>query len=191
MKTPPADLTARLLAASPQLLRPGGVPRFDDVAELVEVSRATLYYYFSGRDDLLAFLLTAHVEEGAAVMAAADPVDASVPERLRAMVAAVVAYLAERPAMCSGLLAAASAEGSLREVLAVNDAHIARPIRELITIGIADGVLDVPDATDAANALLGACLLAVIGRDHGDGHPAASGLPDALASQLVRGLAAD
>lgn len=188
MKTPPADLTARLLDCGPELLRPEGVPRFEEVAELVEVSRATLYYYFSGQDDLLAFLLAAHVEEGATAMAAADPEDDPVPERLRAVMTAVVAFLGERPAVCSGLLSAASSGGRMREVLAINDAHIARPIRDLVALGVARGDFDVPDAVDATNAILGAALMAVLGRVAQGRDPAAPDFRDAVVTQIVRTL---
>lgn len=188
MKTPPAHLRARLLAASQELLRPDGVRRFDEVAELVEVSRATLYYYFSGHDDLLAFLLAAHIEEGAAAMAAADPQTGPVPERLRTVVAAVVTFLGERPAVCSGLLSAASSGRELREVLALNDAHIARPIRDLVALGVTHGDFDVPDAADATNAILGAGLMAVLGRVAQDRDPTAADFRDSVVDQIVRAL---
>lgn len=188
MKTPPADLTARLLACSPELLGPEGVPRFEEVAALVAVSRATLYYYFSGQEDLLAFLLAAHVEEGAAAMAAADPEAGAVPARLRAVLTAVVAYLGERPGVCSGLLSAMSSGGHFREVLAINDAHIASPIRDLVAAGVADGDFEVRDVADATNAILGAALMAVLGRVAEQRDPAAGDFRDAVVDQIVRGL---
>lgn len=188
MKTPPPDLAARLLARAPELLRPDGVPRFEDVAELVEASRATLYYYFSGQDDLLAFLLAAHVEEGAAAIAAADPGSGPAAERLRSVMTAVVTYLGERPAVCRGLLSAVSSDNELRRVLAVNDAHIARPIRDLLVTGAAHGDLDVPDAADATNAILGAALLAVIGRSADGRDPQDPAFRAAIVDQALRGL---
>lgn len=188
MKTPSADLSARLLAAAPELLRPEGVPRFEEVAELVGVSRATLYYYFAGQDDLLAFLLAAHVEEGTAALAAADPGSGPVPERLRAVMTAVLTFLGERPAVCSGLLSAAASGGQLDRVLAANDAHIAGPIRELVEAGVADGDFDVPDAADATNAILGAALMSVLGRAADDRGATDAGFRAAAVDQIVRGL---
>lgn len=188
MKTPSADLTARLLARAPELLRPEGVPRFEEVADLVEVSRATLYYYFSGQDDLLAFLLTAHVEDGAAAMAAADPGSGPAAERLRAVMTAVAEFLGQHPAVCSGLLSAASSGGQLREVLVAHDAHIARPVRDLLSAGAADGSLHVTDVRDASNTLLGAVLMAVIGRAAEERDPADADFRDAVVDQVMRGL---
>jgi AcrR family transcriptional regulator len=106
MKTPPADLAERLLNASEQVLVGDPPPRLEDVARLVGASRATLYYYFSGRDDLLTFLLTAHARRGAETVRTAIGPDGPPDLRLRAMVAAMVDYLGRHPGTCSGLLAA-------------------------------------------------------------------------------------
>lgn len=152
------------------------------------VSRATLYYYFSGQDDLLAFLLITHVKEGSAVMAAADPGTGAIPERLRAVLAAVMTYLGERPGVCSGLLSAASSGTQMREVLEVNDAHIARPIRDLVAGGAANGDFRVPDARDTTNAILGAALMAVLGRAAQERNPTSADFRDAVVDQVIRGL---
>lgn len=188
MKSPPDDLAARLLSVSTQLLRPDGPPRFEEVAEMVGVSRAALYYYFSGRDDLLAFVLMAHVEEGAAAMAAADPGGHVVRERLRAVVAAAVAHLGDRPGVCAGLLAAGSSTGTLGDVLELNDARIAGPIRDLIRDGVASGEFDAPNPGDAGNAILGAALMAVLGRAGSGQDPTAEDFQRGLVEQIVRGV---
>jgi AcrR family transcriptional regulator len=49
------------------------------------VARATLNYYFSGRDDLLSFVLAEHIRRGAEIIAAAN--GESPAERLRVTVA--------------------------------------------------------------------------------------------------------
>lgn len=188
MKNPPDDLAARLLSVSTELLGPDGPPRFEEVAEMVGVSRAALYYYFSGRDDLMAFVLMAHVEEGAVAIAAADPGGHAVGERLRAVVAGAVAHLGNRPGVCAGLLAASSSTGTLRDVLELNDARIAHPIRELIREGMASGELDVQDARDAGNAILGAALMAVLGRASSGQDPTAEDFQRGLVEQITRGV---
>src|SRR6187455_653565 len=128
MKTPPADLGERLLDASEQVMFGDPPPRLEDVARLVGASRATLYYYFSGRDDLLTFLLTAHAKRGAETVRAAIGPDDPADLRLRAMVAAMVEYLGRHPGMCAGLLAALGATGRMSEVLQTNDTWIGAPL---------------------------------------------------------------
>ncbi|HSK22971.1 MAG TPA: TetR/AcrR family transcriptional regulator [Egicoccus sp.] len=190
MKTPPPDLATRLLAASGELLSPGGMPPFGDLAERLDVSRATLYYYFAGQDDLLGFLLRAHVDAGAAVMAAADPGAGPVAERLRAVLGAAIGYLGEHPGMCTGLLAAAGAGPGMDEVLALNDARIAGTVRELLAAGAATGEFDVADRRDSANAMLGAVVMAVVARAAEGRDTMAPEFRSGLVDQLVRGLAA-
>lgn len=188
MKTPPDDLADRLLAVSPELLGPDGPPRFEDVAQMVGVSRAALYYYFSGRDDLLAFVLMAHVEEGAAAMAQADPGGDDVGERLRAVLAAAVAYLGGRPGVCAGVLSASASGGTLGDVLALNDARIAAPIRQLLQAGVASGEFEALDPADAANAVLGAALVGVLGRAASGRDATASDFQGGLVGQILRGV---
>lgn len=74
------------------------------------------------------------------------------------------------------------------EVLAVNDARIAGPLRELIAAGTATGEFDVADARDTANAVLGAIVMAVVGRAAADESPSDPDFRAALVDQVVRGL---
>ena len=188
MKTPPPDLAGRLLDVSEQVLRTDPPPRLEDVARLVGASRATLYYYFSGRDDLLGFLLTAHAREGAeAVRAATDPADP--PERrLRATVAALVDYLGHHPGTCAGLLGALGGTGRMSDVLQANDAWIAGPLRELLAEGGKAGAFALDNVADAANAVLGALLLGVLGRSMSGSDPTDPAFREQLTEQTVRGL---
>jgi AcrR family transcriptional regulator len=184
VKTPPADLAERLLDVSEQVLRSDPAPRLEDVARMVGASRASLYYYFSGREDLLAFLLTTHARHGAeAIDAAVDP-DAPPPQRLRMMLSAMIEYLGQHPGTCAGLLGAAGANGQMSEVLQTNDTWIAGPLRELL----ASGPFSVHNAADAANAILGAALLAVLGRSMAGADPTDPGFRRHLVDQILLGV---
>jgi AcrR family transcriptional regulator len=190
VKSPPADLARRLLDVSEQVLYTDPPPRLEDVARLVGVSRAALYYYFSGRDDLLAFLLTAHARQGAeAVRGSMSPDDP--PEwRLRAMVAAIAGYLGHHPGTCAGLLSALGGAGQMSEVLQANDTWIAGPLRELLADGGKAGAFAIDDIADAANAVLGAVLLGVLGRSMAGGDATDRQFQQRLTEQVVRGILA-
>lgn len=190
MKTPPPDLAARLMAASPQLLAPAGMPPFGELAERLGVSRATLYYYFAGQDDLTAFLLREHVDSGAEAMAAADDGGSAVAERMRAVLLAAVAHLGANPGMCTGLLAAAASGGTMSEVLALNDARIVAPLRELLAEGVAGGEFAVADRNDAANGLLGGLVMAVVARAAAGRDASDPEFHVALVDQLLGGIVA-
>ena len=188
MKNPPADLAQRLLDVSEQVLRTDPPPRLEDIAGLVGASRATMYYYFAGRDDLLSYLLTAHTQRGAeAAQADLDPGDPP-EQRLRSMVTGLAGYLGRHPGICSGLLAALGATGRMAEVLHANDVWIAGPLRDLLAEGRTAGVIHAEDIPDAANAMLGALLLAVLGRSVAEADPADPRFHERLADQLLRSV---
>ena len=184
MKTPPPELAGRLLDASEEILSTDAAPRLEDVARMVGASRASLYYYFSGRDDLLSFLLTTHARHGAEAIQAAVDADAPAPQRLRAMLGAMIDYLGQHPGTCAGLLGALGANGQMTEVLQTNDVWIAGPLRELL----AAGPFSVGNVADAANAILGATLLAVLGRSMSGADPADPAFRQQLVDQLLGGV---
>lgn len=189
MKTPPSELADRLLDVGEQVLREDPPPRLEDVAQLVGTSRARLYYYFSGRDDLLVFLLTAHVTKGAEAMRTAVEAGGPPESRLRAAVSAMIDYLGRHPGMCAGLLGALGAAGRMGEVMEANDVWIAEPMRELLAEGCEAGAFAAGDVADAANAILGAVMLGVLGRTMSGAAPDAE-FRDRLADQVVRGVLA-
>ena len=188
MKTPPADLAHRLLDVSEQVLAPGPELRLEDVARLVGASRAALYYYFSGRDDLLSFLLAEHTRHGAEAVRAAVRADDGPEARLRAMVTALVEYLTGHPGTCAGLLGALGAAGRLGEVLQASDTWIAAPLREVLTQGRDAGVFTAGDPADAASAILGGLLLAVLGRAMTGADPTDPRFRQHLVDQMLRGV---
>ncbi|MGP4030301.1 TetR/AcrR family transcriptional regulator [Actinomadura sp. 3N407] len=188
MKSPPSDLATRLLDVAEQVLRTDPPPRLEDVARLVGASRATLYYYFSGRDDLLVFMLTAHARQGAEAIRAQVNPDEPPRARLRAMVAAMVDYLGHRPGICAGLLGALGQTDRMSEVMQANDTWITAPLRELLTDGRNAGAFTADDTADAANAIIGAVLLGVLGRSMTGADATDAQFQQQLTRQAVRGV---
>ena len=99
-------------------------------------------------------------------------------------------YLASHPGTCAGLLGALGATGRLDEVLQASDTLIAAPLREVLTRGCAVGVFAAEDPTDAANAILGGLLVAVLGRAMTGADPANPGFRQHLVDQMLRGVVA-
>jgi AcrR family transcriptional regulator len=188
VKTPPTDLAQRLLDVSEQVLDPGPALRLEDVARLIGAARATLYYYFSGRDDLLSFLLAEHTRQGAEAVRAAVRADDGPEARLRAMMAALVGFLTSHPGTCAGLLGALGATGRLGEALQASDTWIAAPLREALTQGRDAGVFAVEGPADAANTILGGLMLAVLGRAMTGADPTEPRFRQHLVDQLLRGV---
>lgn len=187
MKKPPADLAERLMAVSDEVLSSDVEVRLEEVAASVGVARTTLYYYFSGRDDLVSFVLTQHIDAGAEAIKEAIAEPGSPSTQLRAVVGAIISFLAGHPGLCSGLLASMGASGRMEEVLQANELRIAAPIRELVAAGIAEGKLRKGDVADITNAILGGALLAVLSRTFQDRDVTTPGFADELAETILRG----
>jgi AcrR family transcriptional regulator len=104
------------------------------------------------------------------------------------MVTALAGYLTSHPGTCAGLLGAFGAAGRLDEVLQANDTWIAAPLREVITQACDAGVLAAVDPADAANAILGGLLLAVLGRAMTGADLADPRFREHLVDQMLRGV---
>jgi TetR/AcrR family transcriptional regulator len=189
MRRPPPKLAQRLLSASEEVLRPDQALRLEDIATLIGSARATLYYHFSGRDDLVAFLLEENLRAAAETIELAVTTAQPPPVvQLRSAITALAGFLGGQPGVCAGLLSFAGATGRLGTLMAAKDAALAAPLRKLLDEGAATGQFTISDSRDAANAILGAALIATLtrwedGRDTQD-----PGFQQALTDQLVRSV---
>jgi AcrR family transcriptional regulator len=191
VKTPPPALAQRLVGASEEVLRPDRELRLEDVAALIGAARATLYYYFGGRDDLIAFLLEEHLTAAAEAIHAAVHADESPGARLRSAVAALVEFLGDRPGVCAGLLSTLGpAAGRMRAILTAKDAMIAAPFRDILEEGHAAGLFSIDDPRDATSAVLGAAMISTLDRWH-RGEDATPAFQRTLTDQIVRGVQGD
>lgn len=188
MKTPPAELTERLLQVSDQLEGTEFDVTIDEVAKLADVPRATLYYYFSGKDDLIAFFLNAKFSLVREAIASAAASEGTVSERLARAMTAILESLEAHPPLCTELPIAVKRAGNMGEVMANADRVIMTPMRELLIEGRATGELHVDDVELTATALMGA--LHFVGMMHlaTTGHFDAQATAKSLVPQLINGL---
>jgi TetR/AcrR family transcriptional regulator len=189
MRRPPSKLVQRLLSASEEVLRPDRALRLEDIATLVGSARATLYYHFSGRDDLVAFLLEEHLRVAAETIALAVTTTQPPAAQLRSALTALVEFLGGQPGVCAGMLSFAGATGRLGTLMAAKDANLAEPLRKLLDQGAATDQFTISDSRDAANAILGAALIATLTRWEDGRDTQEPEFQQALTDQLVRSVA--
>jgi len=157
MKKPPDDLVEKLLEASNQFGGTGLDVSMEEVAEAADVPRATLYYYFSGRDDLVNFYLTYKLDAVTEAMEKAAASEGTVIERIGAMTRAVLRAMAAQPAICTELPHALRRAGtSFSEVAMKAEVVMRQPLRDLLIEGKATGELNVPNVELVIDALHGA-----------------------------------
>jgi len=164
VKVPPPELAERLWAVSNEVLAPGTDMKIDELAALAGVPRATLYYYFSGKDDVFAFLLAQKLQRGTAAVseAAQQPGDAAA--RLRAVLHAMLRTLAEQPELCMRLLGAVIDQGNGGQLMAEVERSLMAPVRELLAVAHDRGELVVDDPSAATLAMMGAVAIVAMVR---------------------------
>jgi AcrR family transcriptional regulator len=159
VKVPPADLAERLWAVSDQVLKPGTEMRIDDLAALAGIPRATLYYYFAGKDDLFSFLLAQKLQRGTAAITEAANSKGTVVDRLTAVLNAMLESMAEHPELCTRLLRSMTEAGEGGQLMVEIERTLMAPVRELLVEGHDAGELVVANPADATLALMGSVAI--------------------------------
>ncbi|MBW3659099.1 MAG: TetR family transcriptional regulator [Actinobacteria bacterium] len=189
MKTPPPELADRLWEVGDQILAPGREVRIDDLSELTGTPRATLYYYFGGKDDVIAFLLAQKLERGTKAIAEAAALEGSGAQRLEAALRALLRVYAEHEALCTRMLGWMAIEGAAGQVMAQAQDAVIGPLRDILIAGQADGSLAVFDPTEGALVAMGSVTIVAMMHTVG-GTLDADAVADRVVPQLLEGFAA-
>lgn len=157
MKKLPDDLSDKLLSAADRFPEGSGFDvSIDDVAKLSAIPRATLYYYFSGKDDLVQFYLNELMDRTRDAIEKAAAGEGSSEDRLAAIMRAVVGAFAEYPQMCLEMPSAFKASDDHAEFLGNIDRTVMTPLRQTLQEGADAGQLAITDIDVTANVLMGA-----------------------------------
>ena len=135
--------------------------RIEQLAEATGIPRATLYYYFAGKEDILAWLLRRMLAEMSEAVAGAAAGPGTARERLEAVLRAKVEVQARHPATCRALMADLGRAGRIPDIAAAIQEAFHQPVRRLLAEGEADGSLrPVGDPETTASAVYGAITMA-------------------------------
>lgn len=190
MRQLPATIASKLYGAADLIAERGiAEAKMDDIAAASGIPRATLYYYFTGKDEILAFLLTDMLEAIAGEVAAAVGTTGNARDRLEAAVHAQIAVMLDQPAACRALVGDLGRATRLPELAhALHDAF-QRPIEQLLTEGAADGSLNVQaHHEDASLAIFGAITVAGLYHAVEDTPPPAEQVAKRVLGVLMQGL---
>ncbi|MDE3087349.1 MAG: TetR/AcrR family transcriptional regulator [Acidobacteriota bacterium] len=165
--------------------------RMDDIARASGIPRATLYYYFSGKDDILGFLFAAMLAEIRVGLAAAADAGGSVRDRLGGLVRALLTQMATHPAAAQLLLTNLGRAGKLPDMAAGLQEAAYGPFERVVAEGMAGGELRPRDAAVTAVALFGAVCIAGLQALVTEGHLEGGRLAATLEELFWAGLAAE
>lgn len=191
MRQLPATIASKLYGAA-ELIAERGITeaKMDDIAAASGIPRATLYYYFTGKEEILAFLLTDMLEAIAGEVGAAVGTPGTARERLEAAVHAQIAVMLDQPAACRALVGDLGRATRLPELAHALQEAFQRPIEQLLAEGAADGSLHVQsDPEDASLAIFGAITVAGLYHAVEDTRPPAEQIAKRVLAVLMQGLA--
>jgi AcrR family transcriptional regulator len=133
--------------------------RMEDLVRATGIPRPTLYYHFSSKEEILAWLLERLLRELAIEIGSIMDRDEAADARLRSVVRAHLHLFAENPSLCSVLLAEL---GRITRIPHLADsiwAAFHQPVRKLLDAGERDGSLRAVDHEVAASAIFGAVTM--------------------------------
>ncbi len=158
MRPLPTTMRAKVLAAADLVAEHGlDATKMEDIAAATGVPKATLYYYFEGKEEILAFLFTEILDAVERAVGAAVAAEGSAAERLRGAILAHLRVFDEFPAASRALQFDLGRAARTPVIAARTDAAFVEPIRALLVEGAADGSLRaVAHPRLVATAILGA-----------------------------------
>jgi AcrR family transcriptional regulator len=158
-----------------------------EIAEEADVSPGILYYYFSGKDEILLFCQERTLEHMLAAVEAARALPSSSAERLRGVLQAHVhAMLDELEGATAHLEVEALPEAMRGPVMEKRDRY-ERAVRALVAEGIKRGEFAKADAALVTRAMLGAVNWSARWY-RPDGPQTSAEVARALSDYLVKGL---
>ena len=154
----PAGMREKVLNAAALIADQGlDATRMEDIAAATGVPKATLYYYFSSKEEILAFLFAAILDELTRAVEGAMRAGGSAADRLRAAVLAHLKVFEAYPAASRALQFDLGRAARLPHIGERTDAAFVGPIHDLLREGEKDGSLrPVAHPRLAAVAILGA-----------------------------------
>ncbi len=157
----PDDLAEKVGLAAEVFAEHGlDATRIDEVARVTGIPRATLYYYFPGKEHILAHLLSATLSEMTVRLEAAVGGDGSGRERLERVIRAHLEFIGSHGSTYRLLFAELGKAASLVDIAAGVDRAVLAPMRAALRAGDEDGSLRVVDVPAAASVVYGAVLVA-------------------------------
>jgi AcrR family transcriptional regulator len=154
MRDVPAELAQKLLGAVDGLGPSFDDVRMDDIAQVSGIPRATLYYYFAGKDDVLAFLLQAMLDDLRQALDVTS--DGDVRTRLTRVVDSHLTHMAAHPAVAQVLVLNLGRLGKLAELATNAGDPSIDAYGRVLADAVANGELRSLDAEVTALSISGA-----------------------------------
>jgi len=189
MKAVPAELTTKLMDGLEAQTNGHGIDMsIDDLAKSSGVPRATLYYYFAGKEDLVQFYVGEMVRRANESVAASIENGGTPTVRLEAVLRSMMRTYADFPRMCVEMSVAIKFLQDYGPVMLEMERGVLAPMVALLEEGTASGEFDVSDPMAMAIAMTGGMHMLATMDIVRDGKLDADARSDVLIPQMLRGL---
>jgi len=157
MRALPPDMRDKVMRAAALFAESGlDGTKMEEIAAATGVPKATLYYYFDGKEDILAFLFHEVLGEVADAIDEAMRTDGTAADRLRAAIVAHLRVMERFPAASCALQFDLGRAARIPQIDERIETAFRGPIRRLLDEGAADGSLRAVDhPRTVAVAILG------------------------------------
>lgn len=186
----PASVADKLYAAA-DLIAGAGLAntKIEDIASASGVPKATLYYYFTGKDEILSFLLRDSLAALAREVARAADTPGTGRDRLAAVINVQIEHTMDRPGSSRALVGDLGRAIRLPELAtAVQDAFY-DPITRVLEAGAADGSLRrLPDVQSGAVGIFGTVMMTAMLHNVIHSGKAVREVADGVIDLVVNGL---
>jgi AcrR family transcriptional regulator len=151
-------MEGKLMAAADLFAERGlDASKMEDVAAVTGIPKATLYYYFTGKEEILSFLFQVVLGAVHEAVIAAAASEGTAAERLRQVITAHLHVFAVYPTASRALQFDLGRAARLPDIAAIVEASFVGPVSDILRAGKQDGSLrSVSDPRMNAIALLGA-----------------------------------
>jgi AcrR family transcriptional regulator len=183
-------MDVKLMAAADLIAERGlDSTKMEDVAAATGIPKATLYYYFTGKEEILVFLFqkVLSIVQAAVLHAASGP--GTAVTRLRRVITAHLQVFADYPTASRALQFDLGRAARLPDIATSVDASFIGPVTQLIREGEQDGSMRrVPHPRMVAVALLGAVTTTGLNGMTPEHPGSVPDLADVLSQLVLEGL---
>lgn len=157
MRPLPPPMRVKMLAAADLFAEQGlDATKMEDVASATGVPKATLYYYFEGKEDILSFLFAEILDEVARAIGGAVDTEGDAGERLAAAIEAHLGVFERFPTASRALQFDLGRAARMPDVAERVKKAFVQPVHDLLVEGARDGSLRrLGDPWLVATAILG------------------------------------